>query len=223
MENKIDRLFQDKLARYEVTPTPQAWEKVKAELDGKGKPMIWLRIAASVALLMVSAFLILRSTESVPSESSTFVTPDHPMPLANFQWNLPEIEPRDEVKKEAKLAPIKTKLVVKETLASVEETQKAIRSFDNLQTIPEMPLIIEIELEEAVAVLEVVNRVDNKVEALPQFQVQITYKASESPVELPEQKTKVGKLWAKARQIKPGEMLASMRETKNDFFSGKKN
>ena len=60
-------------------------------------------------------------------------------------------------------------------------------------------------------------------ESLPQLQVQITYLAGESSADLVEERTRVGKLWDRARQIKPGEMLASIRETKNDFFNAKKN
>lgn len=222
MGSDIDKLFQDKLARHETAPTRQAWDQVKTELGGKGKPIIWLRIAASVVLLAVSAFLIFRSVR-VPIESSVFVTLNQPTPLENFQWNLPEIEPKIEETKEENLTSIQPKLVVKETFSITEETQETTESIADLQTMPETPMVIETKFKEAVAVLETGSPTNNQVEALPKFRVQITYRASEFLVKSPKQKTKIGWLWAKSQQVNPGEMLVSMRQKKNDFFNGKKN
>ena len=44
-----------------------------------------------------------------------------------------------------------------------------------------------------------------QIESLPQLQVQITYKAGEQ-IETKQDKSKIGQLWAKAMQIKPGDV-----------------
>ncbi|MCP4459995.1 MAG: hypothetical protein GY816_18525 [Cytophagales bacterium] len=224
MENKIDRLFQDKLARHEALPTPQAWEQVEANIKGNGKSTVWLSIAATVTLLAVSAFLIFKSNEGLQADSSASVTPDHPQPLAEFHWKLPGIEQKSEINNKVRVAPIISKLDTKEVFAEVELNEKVLDKVEEPQVIREMPVITPLDMKESVAVLEETNSTPDSIsESLPQLQVQITYLAGESSTDETEEKTKVGKLWDRALQIKPGEMLASIRETKNEFFSGKKN
>jgi len=222
MKNKLDRLFKGKLERHEAAPTPQAWGQVKGQIEEERKLKIWLSIAASIVLLAVSTFLIMRPSESIEVRSGTVVTPDYPMPLAEFEWNLPAFEEAVEVKEEHKTTRVRSKFVTTETVAKVETPEEAIENTNTLEVIPEMP-IIESEVQEAIAAVDLGTHEDtNPMEASPHFQVQITYQASEVPAEVVDEKTRVGKLFAKARQIKPGEMLASLRETKNDFFSGSK-
>jgi len=222
MENKLDRLFKEKLGRNEVSPTPQAWNQLKDVIGEQGKPKFWLSIAASVVLLAVSTLLILSPSESSEVRSGTVVTPDYPMPLAEFEWNLPAFEEAVEVKEEDKTTRVRSKFETTETVAKVKTPKEAVEKTNNLEAIPELPTV-ESDVQEAIAVVDLKKHEGtNPMEASAHFQVQITYQASEVPAEVTDEKTRVGKLFAKARQIKPGEMLASLRETKNDFFNGSK-
>jgi len=46
MSESIDKLFNTKLASHVVQPSPQAWDRVAAELSKKNKGLIWFRWAA---------------------------------------------------------------------------------------------------------------------------------------------------------------------------------
>ena len=59
MSNKkhIDRVFQEKLKDFEVSPSPKVWKNIKDELeqsdDNKKVFPIWLRLAGVAALLLL--------------------------------------------------------------------------------------------------------------------------------------------------------------------------
>ncbi len=227
MKNKIDRLFQDKLARHATTPSLEAWEQVRTEISGESNLKVWIGIAASLILIGVSAALIFNNSESSSMEFSVSVTSNGPAPLADYQWNLPETitkvveeeQPEKERLKEVSTEvrhESRTALAVIESENLVENNEESIEN--QLDIVPQPELIEGTALVKEKTIPRIVEE-----ELLPQLQVQITYRASESPITTNEEKTKVGKLLAKARQIKPGEMLASIRETKNDFFNNKRN
>lgn len=222
MENhKIDRLFQDKLSRHEVDPSPQAWEAINAELKKDNKPFFWLSIAASVAILATVGFLFTRKgQETLPMDYANHAV-DQPTPQPQYQWNLsiPEKEVQtEEAKPVKKYVPKVMKPSSKETLAKQVET-----SFDEF-----MPEVESLGLD-AVADVVIEDVQDEEmleldtapIQSLPGVGVQITYKATPpAPVE---EKSRIERLWAKAKEIKPGDVLADIRETKNDFFNGKRN
>lgn len=71
MSNQIDRLFRERLEGHSVQPSPEAWRKLNAGLAEKRvkKFAIWIGMAASVALLLVSGWLILKNdVEVIPTE-----------------------------------------------------------------------------------------------------------------------------------------------------------
>ena len=224
MKNKIDRLFQDKLARQTVDPTENAWEQVKAELDGESHRKVWFAIAASVTLLAVSAVLIFGSIRKNNIDATAGIHVDQPTPAAEFQWNLPEIEYKDEIIPEVINERPRIEPVIREMVAEVETSKEVLPEVIDSQIVSEMPVLTPLDIAETIVLAnEVKPDLEDQMTKLPQLQVQITYKADESPVVVEEDKTQVGKLLIRARQFKPGEMLASIRETKNDFFNGKKN
>lgn len=56
---KIDKLFQDKLATYEVQPSMDAWDKIDTRIQNKsGGNKYWLyAVAASLVLILTSVFI----------------------------------------------------------------------------------------------------------------------------------------------------------------------
>lgn len=54
MNNPIDKLFNSKLARHTVSPSPMAWDKIDTAISKKNKGLVWVRIAA---ILLVGLFL----------------------------------------------------------------------------------------------------------------------------------------------------------------------
>lgn len=60
-KHKLDQLFSDKLDNYQNQPSANAWEAIEGSLDSKSrKPAwIWIGIAASAALAVVSSWYML--------------------------------------------------------------------------------------------------------------------------------------------------------------------
>jgi len=65
-ESKIDKLFQDKLASFEMKPPITSWEKVERNIQQKrNKKQYWLyAIAASLALVFTSAIIWINNDSS---------------------------------------------------------------------------------------------------------------------------------------------------------------
>ena len=57
--NKIDRLFQDRLSRYEMEPSAGAWEAVQAQLAPQRRPIMWYAVAAAVAVLVITYMIVM--------------------------------------------------------------------------------------------------------------------------------------------------------------------
>jgi hypothetical protein len=58
MNNKVDKLFKEKLETDTLQPSAKAWEKVESHLSKKNKMAVWLRVAAAIALLGALTFVI---------------------------------------------------------------------------------------------------------------------------------------------------------------------
>lgn len=63
MDNKVDKLFKDKLEGDSLQPSARAWEKVEAHLTKKNRMVLWLRVAAAIALLGLLTFAALKWTD----------------------------------------------------------------------------------------------------------------------------------------------------------------
>jgi hypothetical protein len=227
MENhKLDRLFQDKLSRHEVDPSPQAWEAINAEIRKDNKPMVWLSIAASVALIATIGWLVMRNDQEVvlSGEFANHIF-DQPSPQSPYEWNLPlsaekqpaqQVEVKKVVKK--KITVEREEIPMMETLAQQNIEPMMV---EDLLQIESIGLDAMANITGEPMVVEESPLDTTPIQSLPGMGVQITYKASvPAPVE---EKSRIEKLWAKAKDIKPGDVLADLRETKNDFFNGKKN
>jgi len=77
-ELKIDKLFQDKLATYEVQPSTDAWNNIDTRIQNKsGGNKFWLyAVAASLVLILTSVFI--------------WTNPDNGTELAQAENNISE-------------------------------------------------------------------------------------------------------------------------------------
>lgn len=58
MNQQPDKLFRDKLQSFQ-TPAPSgAWNRIEANLDKKNNKVMWFRIAASLLLVAIAAYLL---------------------------------------------------------------------------------------------------------------------------------------------------------------------
>jgi hypothetical protein len=65
MKAQIDKLFRDKLEQHSLEAPPLAWDKIESALPKKNKSFIWLKVAASLLVLITAAILLW------PQEQST--------------------------------------------------------------------------------------------------------------------------------------------------------
>jgi hypothetical protein len=82
----VDKLFKEKLETHTLQPSAQAWEKVESHLSKKNKMVVWLRVAAVIALLTAVTVVVVNindpekqiakdkiKTESAPKEEQTII------------------------------------------------------------------------------------------------------------------------------------------------------
>lgn len=58
MNQQPDKLFQEKLAGFSKTVPASAWNRIETNLDKKNSKGLWLKVAASLLVLAVAAFLL---------------------------------------------------------------------------------------------------------------------------------------------------------------------
>lgn len=67
MNEQPDKFFRDKLEGYHPSPPAAAWDRIEANLAKKNHKVIWLRVAAAVALLACAAYLLWPAGDSAPA------------------------------------------------------------------------------------------------------------------------------------------------------------
>ena len=58
MDQQPDKLFRDKLHRYEGAVSPHAWERISTNVGKTSTRSLWLKIAASMLILLAAGVLI---------------------------------------------------------------------------------------------------------------------------------------------------------------------
>jgi cytoskeletal protein RodZ len=72
--NKVDKLFKDKLAEHSIQPSAQAWEKVEAHLGKKNRMVVWLRVAAALAVMGLLTFVVVNRNRNYEETKQELVT-----------------------------------------------------------------------------------------------------------------------------------------------------
>ncbi|QOI97521.1 MAG: hypothetical protein HRU69_08475 [Flammeovirgaceae bacterium] len=62
MNQQLDSLFKSKLGHHAIPPAMEAWTRVESELNKSAKKMVWLKVAAGVALFAVASLLLVNLT-----------------------------------------------------------------------------------------------------------------------------------------------------------------
>ncbi|HEY0652303.1 MAG TPA: hypothetical protein VGD65_04205 [Chryseosolibacter sp.] len=94
MNQQPDKLFRDKLQSFQ-TPAPSgAWSRIEANLDKKNDNVLWLRIAASLLIVAIAAYLLW------PSNSIKTPQPE----LAGKTTTEKTIKPQPHQKEEEKMS-----------------------------------------------------------------------------------------------------------------------
>ncbi|HEY3402760.1 MAG TPA: hypothetical protein VGK59_05185 [Ohtaekwangia sp.] len=69
MNQQPDKLFRDKLQGYNQAVPSRAWDKIETNLGKKNNVALWLKVAASLLVLAVAAFVLWPADENI--------NPDH--------------------------------------------------------------------------------------------------------------------------------------------------
>jgi hypothetical protein len=223
MENKIDKLFRDKLEHHSMQPSANAWEKVAAGFPKKNNTKVWAwRIAAAVALLGIVGFVIFNSldsnktTEMANSKTQKVVTKT----------------PVDSSKQEVKLEEIQKTIQQPEQLVTQKKGKEQIKQSILNQPVQDVAEVkqepikenIEAVTETIVAPQEIavakVEETQPKVEQQKTRVLVYSLAAVESkPEEEPVKVKPLQRVLTFAKDVKGGETtLASVRNWKDSFL-----
>ncbi len=233
-QQKIDRLFREKLDSYEATPSNQAWLEVEKKI-GSGKSstkFYWIAAAVSAILITWVVWPEQQQAEDFTPIASEVNHPTQAIETA-FEWTIPKIEKeliRDVAPKISNQAPVQLvaeeKPIKNQVKNDFEETidvtpepkvdlQTAVADTDTQEsenTTPEVEETLEKTIE---------TPIDEKIK-VDLSKVKITYIAANS-AEKEQEKDSVGafkKFIAFAGKLSPGEMLADLKTKKDDLING---
>jgi hypothetical protein len=189
MENKIDKLFRDKLEHQSRQPSAYAWEKVAAGFPKKNNTIVWAwRMAAAVALLGIVGFLIFNSLDS---DKSTEMAKD----------NTPKVDtvtPVDSSKQEFKPEEIQKVILQSEhPVAQKKESEQIKKSVFNQAVVQ---AVAEVTPEKTKENMEAVT----ETIATPQEEIAVA-KVEETQPKAEQQKTRVLVYSLAAVESKPAE------------------
>lgn len=230
-QQKIDRLFREKLDSYEAVPSTQAWAEVEKKIGAKSNPSKLYMIAAAVSLLIITWVVW-------PQESTLDLTPiagdvSHPVMIEGPEWSIPVVAKETEEKK-PRTHPALVKRPDVQLVAQEPVKKESIIDMKKLEEAPQ----VEIGTETSVANLDeaeesfieeatIQEETESVIEQEPEMikvdlsKVKITYIAAEG--EKKQETDSVGafkKIIALAGKISPGEVLADIKTAKDDFISG---
>lgn len=219
MEDKrLDKLFGAKLARHEMSPSAGAWEQVAEKIGREKKPvMIWWRAAASLILLAVATFMIWTNFNQ---DSASLEIASHEIiaPVNGEMAEIPEIN-----------APVE--VAVKEPTRTDERRDAVVRKpVTTNPKVAEGQVVVApriLEMPRAVASIKPTTLVGD-LDYLPGVVLPGNMKDELDPTtemfaSADSEKSKVGKFLSKAKDMTPGDLWASIRESKNELFASNRN
>lgn len=231
-QQKIDRLFREKLDHLEAMPSAKAWSQVEKQIRPKKTPIVYW-VAASVTILFISWAVWPEASQQIDTLSVSEIS--HPVNQTQPDFELPAIKASEDNKEQEKSNPPVQK-VQKTKKKSQPAPQFAVNKTDEEPVIIKdaVPELEELDTQTAVAELEepvqteeptIMEEVKDEV-VKPSFTaVKITYIASASKVKNEETQKNdstgvLKKFIAFTEKIDPGEMLADIKTAKDNLFNG---
>ena len=246
-KNKLDQLFEKRLKELDVEPSVRAFEKFEQQLDGKRGRPIWFYIAAAISLLFIVSGVYWTNMNS-HLEVATLDTVEI-NPVEEETVSEPIVSQKNppvaiEVNPNQKLVKVDSKPVEKinhkdaqniaeiedNTLATVEKTVTVDEVIEVTEEEPAIDLNSEVTTQASLADTDQKEAVEEKVErSLPK--VKITYISgrkkknallAKSQVQPDTSQVKDGalnKIWNSARNLANGNLIADLRDVKENFFN----
>lgn len=242
-QQKIDRLFREKLDGFEASPSPQAWSEVERRIGAKKSTSTFYWIAASISAIIVS--WIVWPTQPANPAGEIAGDVNHPAIQATPNWEIPVLANSQNEEKSVEEENAQPQVTTQSTTSLVAQVPARDDQEEQVELIEnEATPNIELETQNTVAVVDefipnpLVDEVDmNPIEdATPTSneasdpikidlsKVKITYIAANAADtnEQKQEKDSVGalkKFIAFAGKISPGDVLADIRTKKDDFIN----
>lgn len=225
-QQKIDRLFREKMNQLEVAPTKGAWSQVEGQIQHKKKPLVYW-VAAAVSLLVACWVIFPKTNHELPGTPIASIVNHPQFPGDELSIELPRVAPKGIQKDDSKptVKKIPTQMVAKAKPVPIpkttEEQLKQENALADLSSVDIKELIAEAEVNEP----SMTKQDDTKdIKNKPQV-VKITYIASntQSTSEQDSDRDSTGvfkKVVAFAGKLDPGDMLADMKTVKDNLLNG---
>lgn len=214
--NSVDKLFKSKLDDHQLAPGPKAWEKLERNLSKKNNAVIWLRVAAVLALAGVLTFALLRWNLTESPETLTKV--NEPVE----QKQTPENKTS-----EPDLTAVPLKKIETPKVATKKPSIKKALQSENLVAQAEQPVTAPTEMPESA--VETPQEVTLPVQPSEKKAIVIVYslptrttKESAEPVVAATEDEQKGiqKIWEAAKEVKNSDNpWGDLREAKNELFA----
>ena len=224
MENKIDKLFRDKLENHSMQPSANTWEKVAAGLPKKNNTLVWAwRMAAAVALFGIVGALIFNSLQ--PGKSTEMAK--------DYTPKVEAATPVDSNKQETKSEKVKKTIPQLEQPVAhkkvTEQTQKDVYNLSDTQGVAEVsqeiikekiePVTETIVTSQEFAVAKVEETQPKIVQQKTRVLVYSLAAVESKPEEEPVKVKPFQRMLTFAKDVKGGETtLASVRNWKDNFL-----
>lgn len=223
MENKLDKLFRDKLEHHSMQPSAQAWDKVAACFPKKNNTIVWAwRIAAAIAIVSTIGILLMNSWSgeagSTIANESTQETKEQVRPTETKKTEL--VEENKQEPKQGTATPKQT--VAPKVFNRPVEQPMAKNKQEAVQTQNENIAIATTETNTQTIELPAVT--ETKKQATQEKTLVIVYTLapveSKPVVEEPVKTKTMQRMLTFAKDVKGGETtaLASVRDWKDSFF-----
>jgi len=218
--HKLDRLFNEKLSNHEMTPSSEAWELLNERLTHRKNNKTYLKYAAAIILLIsVSVILVIPSFYDRNWDSYATIIVDKPtQEQFNFKWNL-----KDGEKNSIAITSSQQQIAVVSDQRNTEKEYSQPETFQSSETRKDVIAKTETFELESISILSVDIQnisLNDQIEpfTIKQPTVKIKYIAENDNNK---EDKKLKKIINYARANSPVDMLADIRNAKDQFISEK--
>ncbi len=208
-QTKIDRLFREKADNYQPTPSADAWKVIDNQIHPKREHWKqYLKVAALLGVVLSTVLILLKVDQEETATSIAARTEiDHPQNVREAIISIPEKQ------KEITESTDAVSEATTEPELTIEPVQRETQ-FITLQNVQRKKIMPEFTQPDIPGIYQL-KPAESKI--------QIKYYAYATPVEDEASKGKIGRLFEYAQNTSPAEMLAKVREAKDDFINSKLN
>ncbi len=210
-ENKLDKLFRESAEQFSPTPIPSSWTMIENQLEDRKAP-IWKYTTIAASVVLIIGFILFINKGTFNSQENTIIA----------QIEVPE--KKHEIQLNLKVPTYSSLSISVKTENSINKKPILDRSMQDLaieETTNLEILVIDIERINSISIASSVSPELPDIFKESEAIIQIKYYADATQTEKPSSKRKIGDLIDIAQSTSPAEVLANIREVKDNFISTK--